>query len=691
MRLVFFTPAAMSSAIARMAALVVSELTNQGHTIDVVRTERAQYLDTPIHQFGVNVTRWNDCNRVNVAISRADMVFHQIGNNFEYHIGSVEWLVKERGVVCLHDYFLGHLFWGWSAGRRDQAMNWLRRCYGEDVAQRYFTFTDPAAFISETHAIAPMTEWIAGMADAVVTHSAWAIHRVLQSCAGPVRVVPLPYDVRPLGEALRATGQAEGRKFTILTFGDINQNKRAESVVRAIGTSAILRGNVTYRLVGRIQPNMVDALASLAAQLSVDIEIMGSVDDASLYNAIEGADLVSCLRVPVLEAASASAIEAMLYGKPIIVSDAGFYSDIPDRCATRISLENEQRDLQQALETLYCNPDLRSKMGFEAAKWAARTYSTRKYARALLEIIPEVAMTAPVGDVMRGFVTLWNHWGDGTVAMLDSYTTGPLTLFGGQAGERKRVGINPKQVTKDIQNLTKPLIFVHIPKTAGTSFTAYLRHNISDPALVAEPFYGDLSKIKLERTSLRLFYGHFRFADISALKPDGLFVTFLRDPLARVISQYRSWHDPNNLTKAWVDAMPADELAAVRYTQTASLQEFILSDDPCIVNQMRNVQTNYLCDPGLAEDLDSAKANLAEKFCYFGVVERFDDSIALFRKQFDHSMPYALPREEENRSVSEQINLSGAALSRVRKLNEKDYDLYDFALRRLDDLVAQTE
>jgi hypothetical protein len=357
----------------------------------------------------------------------------------------------------------------------------------------------------------------------------------------------------------------------------------------------------------------------------------------------------------------------------------------------KISPENELSDVQRALESLYLDSEQRAKLGIEAAKWASRTFSAQQYARGLLEVCADAARAAPIGGAVRYFADMSIRWGMSTEAMLNPQTMDPLGLLVGHNNASKKRGKDDAGVIiPDFANLQCPLVFVHIPKTAGTSFTRYLEQSLAAPSLVAKPFFGDISAIDIDNPDLRLFAGHFFYSQIFPLKTTALYLTFLRDPLARVISHYNSWHNPNNLTQTWIDAISPDELAAVRFTQAASLEEFILSDNAYIEGQMQNVQTLYLCDDPWSPDmLESAKRNLSERMYYFGIVERFEASIALFRRRFGNTVPYAVPLAHENRSRQDTVRLSARALNRVRKLNEKDYDLYDFAVRRFEELLAE--
>ena len=323
MKFLFFTPAASSSAIGRVTQLVGRELMASGHTVTIVRTEDYALLGTPPHQFGTKMVRWDDTDGVFRVARDADAIVYQIGDSFPFHRGCLEWLPSLPGIVCLHDYFLGDLFRGWAGARWTVAQAILQSCYGEEVAASYFAYDNPADYIEGTREKAPMTEWVAAMATGVITHSSWDIQRVLRSCPGPVEVIPLAYD-KPKASPATGSGSASvpvdssaaSDAMLVLTIGRINANKRVDSVLRAIGTSPQLQNTAILRLVGHIESDVQARLSALAHSLGVRLLISGEVDDATLAHAIDRADVVCCLRFPPLEAASASTIEAMLYGKP---------------------------------------------------------------------------------------------------------------------------------------------------------------------------------------------------------------------------------------------------------------------------------------------------------------------------------------------------------------------------------------
>jgi glycosyltransferase involved in cell wall biosynthesis len=382
MKLLFFTPTVSNSAIGRMAKIVVRDLVNNGHEVTVVRSESIELMPLETHIFPCPVIAWNERKTITKTAKEADGVVYQIGDNFQLHMGCIEWLHQLPGVICLHDYFLGNLFWGWSQNRSREDINAvLKRLYGNNI-NGYFDYTTAEAFIEGTHRTMPMTEWVASMGQAVIVHSGWDIGRVISACSGPARVVPLAYD-KPLHDASTANGEPSGDDFVVLTIGHINSNKRAESVIKAIGGSHSLRERTLYRLVGQIEQEKADNLTSLARSLGVRLQISGKVDDQTLACAISQADIVCCLRWPSLEAASASTIEAMLYAKPVIVTNTGFYSELPDDCVVKISPEHELDELKAALETLGNDPKSRQMQGQRAEEYASATFSAQQYAESL--------------------------------------------------------------------------------------------------------------------------------------------------------------------------------------------------------------------------------------------------------------------------------------------------------------------
>ena len=427
MKFILFSPLANTSAIGRVTALIAPSLMELGHELTVVRTEQAHLVAVPPHAVAAPVIAWTDESAVNEAVEAADALVYQIGNSYEYHCGGLHWLSRHPGIVCLHDFVVAHLFAGWAETRRAQAEQVLGSWYGDAVVRSFFSARDHREFIDSASRDHPMTEWVCAMAHGVVSHSHWGMPRVIRSCAGPVRVVPLAYDA-PSARSV-ADQPAGSDPVQVLTVGHANVNKRIESVIRAIGSSASLRSRVKYRLCGLIDPRYALDLAQLARSLRVLLTITGEAEDAVLQRAMNDADIVCCLRWPSLEAASATAIEGLLYGKAVVVTNTGFYGELPDDCVCKISPDDEISQLRSVLEQLVSDPSARHDMAARGQHWARQTFHADGYARGLVEMSQLVATAKPILDMANTLSRRLADWGASSTLIDSEEIAGPLALF----------------------------------------------------------------------------------------------------------------------------------------------------------------------------------------------------------------------------------------------------------------------
>jgi hypothetical protein len=226
-----------------------------------------------------------------------------------------------------------------------------------------------------------------------------------------------------------------------------------------------------------------------------------------------------------------------------------------------------------------------------------------------------------------------------------------------------------------------PVVFVHIPKTAGTSFTGYLVTHFRREE-IAPPYFGDLATLESTRGK-RFVAGHFLLSQALGVFPNAFFLTFLREPVARIQSQYRSFHDPAKLTDAWRQHMSAEALEDIEFAQRATFEEFVLSKRPSIRGHIDNVQTAFLADAGLEgrAALESAIRNLQTRISFFGIQERFEEALELFRFQTGSKKPFTVPREHRNLSVPADLGLGAKGRRRLEELVALDAGLYAAARR----------
>lgn len=138
-----------------------------------------------------------------------------------------------------------------------------------------------------------------------------------------------------------------------------------------------------------------------------------------------------------------------------------------------------------------------------------------------------------------------------------------------------------------------------------------------------------LQRPQAERDAYRLFYGHMPFGIHEAVRGETLYVTMLRDPVERVISQYYNIA-LNKAERENSDAKPLEEWA--KHPLHANAMTRLLAgwrpdaDDPAGVYDSAH--------PLPADAVEIALHNLRTHFAVVGMTEAFDESLLLMKKAF---------------------------------------------------------
>jgi len=415
-----------------MNADVVKALMESGHQITIVATDAHPLDFTKTHVFDTSVIHWtNQASVSNKAIMCDQLVYH-IGDNYGFHVGAIKWISRMTGLTCLHDFYLGNLFYGnYAIDRNHQHyFNVVKQLYGEAIANDYFVPMSAIDRIERTFQSAPMTEWIASLSSGLITHSSWGLDRITKHFSGPTRVIPLSY-LTPHIDIDSDLSVCD--KIRILTVGHMNPNKRIDSIIEAISGSPHLKQHATLQLVGPISSDHSGKIKALADKLGVSISIHGSVDEDLLRRFFVDADISCCLRNPTLEAASASTIEAMQYGKAVIVLDHGFYKELPDDCVCKIPVDNEVTGLRNQLELLCKDQAYRKRLGEKARNYAIHTFRPEQYARNIIEMCAQVPKASicrdRVNQATQYYKTMLESWGAGNSVLSHQDVVNPMEFI----------------------------------------------------------------------------------------------------------------------------------------------------------------------------------------------------------------------------------------------------------------------
>lgn len=400
MKICWVTPFVLRSSIGRVSAEVARALAARGHQVEILRCEDVDTPGEPLHPTPLPVHHWRSYDLARLR-TQFDVVIVNIGDNYPFHAGVFAILDAAPCLGIFHDFYIYNLFSGWLHYngldyRRHDAE--IIHTYGaaaeaDAVAVRSGHMLD----MGDIAAKLPMTEWLAGRCEAALAHARFYAPRLEAACPGPVAVTPLccPDRATP-------PGPAEAKdQLVITTVGVMNANKRVADVLRAIGGSEVLKA-CAYRLVGPISDEERARLTAIAAEVGFDnLIIDGAVDDETLDQRLAEADIMCCLRKPVLEGASGSACEAMLSGRPTVVAKAGFYGELPDDLVFKIDGEIVVEELRAVLERLVADAPLRRETGAAARAWALETLNAERYAAAVEALAQAQVTSRPLLAVGR--------------------------------------------------------------------------------------------------------------------------------------------------------------------------------------------------------------------------------------------------------------------------------------------------
>ncbi len=333
-----------------------------------------------------------------------DVCLYQVGNNPDAHGWIVEALRRTPGVVVLHDFVLHHLVAGLTIGRRDghgylDAMEREGGVVGRLLGHAVLDKRIPPLWENRPEDFHLAGE-VLDLATGLIVHSQYVAGRARAAgYVGPIWHVP-----HPAWPALGVEPDHVSGEPLFGAFGNLNATKRVPQLLEAFARVRPAHPAARLLLVGASSPGF--DLDRRLQRLGLDADGLireGYVDEARLWQLMAACDAVVSLRAPTMGETSGTAIRALALGKPLVVSDVGWFSELPDEVALKIPVDMHEADtLTAALELLATRADVRASMGEAARELARRAHDVDRVADLYAAALEESAGGAAVSDAVLG-------------------------------------------------------------------------------------------------------------------------------------------------------------------------------------------------------------------------------------------------------------------------------------------------
>src|ERR1044071_1730256 len=256
-----------------------------------------------------------------------------------------------------------------------------------------------------------------------------------------------------------------------------------------------------------------------------------------------------------------------------------------------------------------------------------------------------------------------------------------------------------KHQAASVETEDRALLFLHIPKAAGTTLHSVIERQFQ-PAVTytipgADSPQGIKEFIELppeQRAKIRLLKGHMPYGLHKYLSVPATYITMLRDPVDRVVSHYyfvRRSPGVSHHSEVSSGRMGLDDFVRERASIGANNdQTRLISGVEKVNRKLWSGGEGVNEEPGDTDILEIAKANIRDHFTHVGLAENFDESLLLLRRRLGWRNVYYVKQNVTKGRLSKR-QVPRETLSLIEKHNELDMALYEYARARFEEEIKE--
>ena len=314
--------------IADYAYDLAAEFQSSGLDVHIFTTElNPQYLE------GITFHHIIDTNLTVIELECFDIILMQLGNhpNFHGYMLHILHAIKDKCIIELHDLMLHHLMQGDTglSNGGDHYYSWLGVNYGSLTSTAFRNFFESHGDILEFPLAVnfPCSDVLMKNSRAIIVHSEFASSRLKTSGCDNVFIINLCQNLN----ADPNKNLSLKREFRIGVFGGVQRNRKLNWIIEAIYQSVLDKFNWRLDIVGDVDidcERFKDLVVSLGMSQNVFFHGRLPLDEMNFL--MSQCDIHIALRSPTMGETSAVVTRALQLGIPSIVSNIGWYSELPD-------------------------------------------------------------------------------------------------------------------------------------------------------------------------------------------------------------------------------------------------------------------------------------------------------------------------------------------------------------------------
>ncbi len=336
-------------------------------------------------------------------VKEYDAILYHIGNN-PLHEYIYEYSQKYPSIVVLHDIFLHGLIWNKTLAKGDQRgyIEEFSQMYGEKGIKIAETAINNQNF-TDIEFKYPLIKKILDKSTGVIVHSNYG-KKVVLSENSNIIVRNINSPVIPSSSfnldstRIRKELGLNDKTIIIGSFGFVFPHKRMPVILRAFKKFYEEFPNSVLLIVGEDNIGLKNIIKEYGIKSVIQKDF---VPFQKMYEYMQVSDICVNLRYPTAGETSASVLRLMSMGKPVILSNVGWFSELPDNCCAKVDVDNyEENILLEYLKILTSNEKLREKMGKNAKEYVLKECDPEKIAKEYYNFICE-ATKRPKTSVIK--------------------------------------------------------------------------------------------------------------------------------------------------------------------------------------------------------------------------------------------------------------------------------------------------